>query len=124
MTEELKSKLLAWANEWGSHISSQAEISFRRLLGLGLTVEEKANTVVQRFHDRVTDEPALAMEIAEVLRDQIEECAILIDNKAREWERLIKTNKDFIGTYEQIELFQEIAGEIRQMKILHKTGEK
>ena len=124
ISEEQKQKLLAWVNEWSSDMSAKAEISFRRLLGFGLTIEEKADAVLQRFQGEVKDAPGLAKEIAEVLCDQIEECAILLDNKARDWEHSMKTISHFTGTYQEVELFQEIAEELRKMKILHRRGGK
>jgi hypothetical protein len=117
VTEELKSKLLTWLKEWGSYMSSEAEISFRRLMSINLTIEEKANTVLQRFRGRVVDdEPTLAMEIAAVLRDQIEECAATLDKKADDFEISIKTIKHHTGTYEQVDLIRECAAEVRKLK--------
>jgi len=117
VTEELKSKLLTWLKEWGSDMSSEAEISFRRLIGIDLTIEEKANIVLQRFHGRVADdEPTLVIEVAAVLRDQIEECASTLDKKADEFEISIKTIKHHTGTYEEVDLIRDCAAEVRKLK--------
>ncbi|MCI0387523.1 MAG: hypothetical protein MOB07_01965 [Acidobacteria bacterium] len=81
--------------------TDQAGTALRRLLGVGLTVEERAASVIEGFRGQVMNEQSLTKKIAEVLRDQIEDCAMVADQP---------------GTYEEVDLCRDIAEQIRKLK--------
>lgn len=101
-----------------------------------MTVEERAKKIVEDWRNNekalMSDRPRgggfrhapmapeewsarLEEQIAQALRDQIEEDAKVIDDKIKDWEHSIRTIKHFTGTYEEIELMQEMAQSIRAL---------
>ena len=53
---------------------------------------------------------------AEADRGMIEDCAKVIDRKVEDWKESMRTIPHFTGTYEDIELMEEMAEAVRALK--------
>lgn len=82
-----------------------------------MTIEERARKLQWTFYHGTGGDESELQFIARLLRGLIEEereaCAKVIDAKIEDWKRCMRTMKHFTGTYEEVDLMEDMAVAIR-----------
>lgn len=86
-----------------------------------MTYEQRASNLFTEFLSnglvlawaRVAFIAALSEEMRKIAEVEREACAKIIDVKVEDWKHSMKTIKHFTGTYEEVELMEEISEAIR-----------